>query len=102
MTFVPALKESEIPEGEVRKANIGKREFAIIRKDGRFFCIEGLCTHEGGPLGEGTLNDRQLVCPWHEGRYDIETGEADPDTDWVTNAKTFPAKVEQGTVLIDV
>jgi nitrite reductase/ring-hydroxylating ferredoxin subunit len=102
MTFVPALKESEIPEGEVRKAIIGKREFAIIRKDGRFFCIEGLCTHEGGPLGEGTLNDRQLVCPWHEGRYDIETGEADPDTDWITNAKTFPAKVEQGTVLIDV
>jgi len=56
----------------------------------------------GGPLGEGTLEGDELVCPRHEGRYNIRTGEANPDTDSVRNTKIFPTKVEDGYVWIDV
>ena len=101
MTFQKAIKESEIPPGKVGKAKIGKKEFAIIHVGTAFYSVDGTCTHEGGPLGEGTLDDGKLVCPWHEGRYDYRTGAADPETDWVTDVKSYPTKAEGGFVWID-
>ncbi len=102
MAFEKAIKESELPQDGVATAVIGNRDFAIVRKGGKFYCMDGLCTHEGGPLGEGALQDGMLVCPWHEGRYLPEDGTADPETNWVTDAKTFPTKVEGGYVWIDL
>ena len=102
MAFQKALPESEVPEGQVHKAKVGTREFAIIRLDGAFYCIDGVCTHEGGPLGEGTLEGGQLVCPLHEGRFDPKTGQADPETDWVTDVKAYKTKVEDGYLWIDL
>ena len=102
MTFQRTLKDADVPEGAVRKATIGNREFAIVRMDNAFHCLDGLCTHEGGPLGEGSLDGRYLVCPWHEGRYDVSTGEADPETDWVTDIETFSLKRDGGDLYIDL
>jgi nitrite reductase (NADH) small subunit len=101
MTFQKALEESQVAEGKVHKARIGKKEFALIRMGDAIYCIDGVCSHEGGPLGEGSLDNGELVCPWHEGRYDVKTGAADPDTDWVTDVTSYPTKVEDGYVWID-
>jgi nitrite reductase/ring-hydroxylating ferredoxin subunit len=101
MAFQKALQESEIPVGQVGKAKIGKKDFAIIHVSQGFFCIDGTCSHEGGPLGEGSLDNGELVCPWHEGRYNYETGAANPETDWVTDVKSYKTKVEAGYVWID-
>ncbi len=101
MAFQKALKESEVTEGKVHKAKVGKKEFALVRLDGGIYCLDGVCTHEGGPLGEGTLDHGELVCPWHEGRYDVKTGAANPETDWVTDVKSYKTKVEAGYVWID-
>ena len=101
MAFQKALKESEVPEGKVAKAKVGKKEFAVVLLGGAYYCIDGICTHEGGPLGEGTLVGEELVCPWHEGRFDPKTGTADPETDWVTDVKSYKTKVEEGYVWID-
>jgi nitrite reductase/ring-hydroxylating ferredoxin subunit len=102
MAYAKALKASDVPEGGVAKAAVNGREIAIVNRGGAFFALDGICTHEAGPLGEGTLDGDELVCPWHEGRYRLETGEANPDTDWVTDIKVFPAKVEGGFVWVDV
>ena len=102
MTFQKALRASEVPEGSVAKAVVNKRELAIVRWAGKFYALDGVCTHEGGPLGEGTVDGEELVCPWHEGRYNIATGEANPETDWVIDIKSFTVKVEEGYVWVDV
>ena len=101
MTFQKALKESEVPEGKVAKAKIGIKEFAVVRLGGAFYCIDGTCSHEGGPLGEGTLEDGELVCPLHEGRFDPKTGTANAETDWVTDVKAYPTRTEGGYIGID-
>jgi nitrite reductase/ring-hydroxylating ferredoxin subunit len=102
MAFAKALKVSDVPAGGVAKATVNKREIAIVNRGGDFFALDGVCTHEAGPLGEGALDGDELVCPWHEGRYRIDTGEASPDTDWVTDIKSFPVKVEGGYVWVDL
>lgn len=102
MVFQQVLKESEVPEGKVAKAKVGKREFAVIRLGGAIYCIDGVCSHEGGPLGEGSLEGGELVCPLHEGRFDVKTGAASPETDWVTDVTSYKAKAEDGFVWIDI
>jgi naphthalene 1,2-dioxygenase system ferredoxin subunit len=101
MAFQKALQEAAVTEGKVHKAKVGKKEFALVRMGGVVYCIDGICTHEGGPLGEGTLDDGELVCPLHEGRFDFKTGTANPETDWVTDVKSYKTKVEDGYVWID-
>jgi nitrite reductase/ring-hydroxylating ferredoxin subunit len=32
------------------------------------------CSHRGGPLSEGTLEQSCVVCPWHGSRFDVRTG----------------------------
>ncbi len=102
MAYAKALKTTDVPEGGVAKATVNTRELAILRWQGQFYALDGICTHEGGPLGEGTIQEDELVCPWHEGRYKIVSGEADPETDWVTDIRSFPTKVEGGFVWVDV
>lgn len=102
MAFTKALRVSDVPEGSVAKAVVNEREIAIIHSGGSFYALDGICTHEAGPLGEGTLDGEELVCPWHEGRYSVRTGEANPETDWVTDVRSFPVKVEDGHVWVDI
>lgn len=102
MAFEKAIKDSDVHEGKVHKAKIGKKEFALVRLQDGVYCIDGICTHEGGPLGEGTMSDGWLVCPWHEGHFNPKTGETDPETDWVTPVKAHRTKVEGGYIWIEV
>lgn len=102
MGFEKALRVDDVPEGGVAKAVVNARELAIVRSGGIFYALDGICTHEAGPLGEGTLDGEELVCPWHDGRYAIRTGEANPETEWVTDIQSFPVKVEDGYVWVDV
>ncbi|HLE55004.1 MAG TPA: Rieske (2Fe-2S) protein [Thermoplasmata archaeon] len=64
ITFQKAVKEPDLGEDGIARAVIGKKEFAIVRKGGSFYGMDGICTHGGGPLGEGTLREGMLVCPW--------------------------------------
>jgi ferredoxin-NADP reductase len=57
--------------------------------------MDSVCSHEGGPLEEGTLENYALVCPWHQGVFDIRTAKASPDTDWVTDLKSYTVIVDE-------
>ncbi|MCI4371419.1 MAG: Rieske 2Fe-2S domain-containing protein [Thermoplasmata archaeon] len=102
MVFQKAIRAADIPDGAVAGAVVNKRDLAIIRRGDVFYALDGTCTHEAGPLGEGSLDGDELVCPWHEGRYKIASGEANPDTDWVRDITSYPVKVEDGYVWVDV
>jgi 3-phenylpropionate/trans-cinnamate dioxygenase ferredoxin component len=67
-------KVSEIPAGAVRTFTVGGRSLAVANVGGNFYAIDNLCTHDGGPLGEGTLADSQVECPRHGARFDLTTG----------------------------
>lgn len=102
MAFTKAIPTADVPEGGVASAMVNDRLIAILNQGGTFYALDGVCPHEGGPLGEGTIEGDELVCPWHEGRFRVESGEANPDTDWVTDIPSFPVKVEGGFVWVDL
>ena len=67
---------SDIPEGEVRVVECDGRSLALSNIDGELFAIDNVCTHDGGPLGEGRLRQGRVICPRHGAAFDARTGRA--------------------------
>ena len=64
-TLVKVASKSEIGPGGAIKAEINGREIAIFNIDGNFYAIDDTCIHRGGPLSEGSVEDKIVTCPWH-------------------------------------
>ncbi len=74
--FHKVAKLADIPEGQAKVYEVAGRRLAVCRADDGCFAIDDICTHDGGPLGEGELVDHQIECPRHGARFDIRTGKA--------------------------
>ena len=84
----------EIPPGTHKLVPIGRHGVGVYNVNGNFYAIANYCPHEGGPLGEGTIEGGRLVCPWHAYAFDVKTGSTDEDPD--VKADVLEAKVENG------
>ena len=67
---------SDVSEGEVRVVECGGRSLALSNVDGELFAIDNVCTHDGGPLGEGRLRNGRVICPRHGAAFDARSGRA--------------------------
>jgi len=74
MGFLRAAKASEIPTGTIREVQVNGKAVAIANVEGKFYAINSICLHRGGPLGEGSLDGHIVTCPWHGWEYDVTTG----------------------------
>jgi 3-phenylpropionate/trans-cinnamate dioxygenase ferredoxin subunit len=75
-TFYAVADLSELPEGERMFVNIGDENIVIFNIAGKLYAIGDVCTHDGGPLGEGELEDHQVICPRHGASFDVRNGKA--------------------------
>ena len=65
----------DVPADGGLVVEIGGDEIAIFRLDDGFHALDNVCTHQGGPLGEGKLENGCVYCPWHGHGFDVRTGE---------------------------
>ncbi|MEM7271523.1 MAG: thiamine pyrophosphate-dependent enzyme [Actinomycetota bacterium] len=75
------LDHDELPEGRVTTVTIGHHTLAVTHHDGKYGCLDNHCPHQGGPLGEGSIEGGHLRCPWHGYDYDPLTGKPPPPFD---------------------
>ena len=69
------VSPEDVPdEGRVRSVIVDGRSIALTRCGGRLGALENHCPHQGGPLGEGSIEQGLLRCPWHGYDYDPVTG----------------------------
>jgi 3-phenylpropionate/trans-cinnamate dioxygenase ferredoxin subunit len=99
--FVTIAKKDDIPAGEVRVFKVNGKELAVAHTVDGFFAIDDVCTHDGGPLGEGYLEDSQIECPRHGARFDIKTGKA-ITLPAVIGVNAYPTRVEGDEVQVEV
>lgn len=59
------LASDELPPGRVTTVTVGRRSLAVSNSDGAYGAIDNHCPHQGGPLGEGSIEQGWLRCPWH-------------------------------------
>ncbi|REK15746.1 MAG: non-heme iron oxygenase ferredoxin subunit [Planctomycetota bacterium] len=100
-SWTPLARVSDCPPGTAKELVAGDRVIALFRVDDDTFCaLDGVCPHQGGPLGKGTLDGCVVTCPWHGWQFDVCTGENQINRQIVQ--PWFDVRVEDGWVLIDL
>ena len=76
MPFNEVAKTTDVPDPGKITVEVDDRLVVLIHAGGSWYCIDDVCTHDGGPLGEGPLVDGAIACPRHGAKFDIKTGAA--------------------------
>jgi 3-phenylpropionate/trans-cinnamate dioxygenase ferredoxin subunit len=72
--FILVASREEVPPGTRKLIDFDYVSVMLINLGGQFYCIEDVCTHDGGPLGEGDIEGCAIECPRHGARFDIRDG----------------------------
>lgn len=91
----------ELDEDLPTAVSVGDTMIALYLVDGDVFATSDVCTHEFAQLSDGFVEDGVIECPLHQARFDCRTGAclAGPAE---ADVQTFPVKVEDGRVLVQV
>ena len=73
-TSMYACRVDDVPLGEGRAITLDGRRIAIFRAADGWYALDAVCPHRGGPLADGILCDRAVICPLHERRYALAGG----------------------------
>jgi pyruvate oxidase len=93
-----ALALDELPEGRVKPVTIGTTTLAMTHHDGRYGALDNRCPHQGGPLGEGTIENGWLRCPWHGWDYCPHDGR--PPGGFDDAVTSYPVEVREDGVWV--
>ncbi|MCZ6801960.1 MAG: Rieske 2Fe-2S domain-containing protein [Nitrospirae bacterium] len=72
--IVPIMSVDELTPGKARSIKVKGKNIAIFNVAGKFFAINNICPHKGGPLGKGRLKGHVVNCPWHDLQFDVRSG----------------------------
>jgi thiamine pyrophosphate-dependent acetolactate synthase large subunit-like protein/nitrite reductase/ring-hydroxylating ferredoxin subunit len=92
------LDLDELPEGRVKTVAAGRHSLAMTHFDGQYGALDNRCPHQGGPLGEGSIENGMLRCPWHGYDYCPLTG----DSPFGDTVRTFPVESRADGVYVGV
>ena len=59
----------------MKEVQVGSENICVVNVEGKYYAIDNICTHEGDPLADGTLEGYGVECPWHNSKFDVRTGE---------------------------
>lgn len=99
--FVKIAQTTDLPDPGKQYFEVDERLVVLFHVDGEFYCLEDVCTHDGGPLGEGKLEGNTIACPRHGAKFDITNGKAltMPATE---DTLAYRVKVEGTDVLVEL
>ncbi len=102
MPTVEVLQLAELAEGEVRAVSVeGYPLLAVYNLGGEIYATDDLCTHGNASLAEGDIEGDEIICPFHEGSFDIRTGEA-VGPPCMVPIRTYPASVVDGAIRVEL
>lgn len=98
--WIQVAKVSDITPGSGKEVMAGPNIVALFHVGDRFFALDGICPHAGGPLGEGALTGEVVTCPWHGWQFNVTTGHhcLNPRI----QHRTFPVEVRGDEIFIDI
>jgi nitrite reductase (NADH) small subunit len=100
--WVGVTQIENIPLREGRAVRVAGHDIAIFNVGDRFLAVENKCPHRSGPLADGIVSGRTVVCPLHAWKVDLETGQVTNCPEENPCVKTFPAAVRDGVVMLEL
>jgi nitrite reductase/ring-hydroxylating ferredoxin subunit len=97
--FVKVAETKDVQASQMKAVDVNGERVCVANVEGRYYAIGNVCTHMGGPLAEGKLEEHVVQCPWHGSRFDIRTGEVvRPPA--MRPEPTYEVKEENNNILI--
>lgn len=91
----------QIPPGSGKEFTVGDRVIAVFRTaEGKLFATQAWCPHANGHLADGALGARRIICPQHQWKFDLETGQcvgSEP-----ARLKTYSVEEREGQIWCDL
>lgn len=98
--WIPLANVADCPPGHGLELVASDRLVALYNVDGEFYALDGVCPHQGGPLGKGTLQGCVVTCPWHGWQFDVRDGQSQLNPR--LQQPRFDVRVEGDTVMINL
>ena len=99
-TRIKLCSADEVAVGAALKVETGDLVLAVFNVDGQFYVTDDACTHGPGSLSEGYIEDDVVECNFHNGQFNIRTGEV-VGPPCMVPVKTYPVTVIEGRVTIE-
>src|SRR5262245_10967226 len=99
-TRIKLCSTDEVAVGSAIRVETGELALAVFNVDGEFYVTDDNCTHGPGLLSEGFVEGDVVECPFHNGQFNIKTGEV-VSPPCMVPIKTYKTFVENGRVLIE-
>jgi len=75
LDYIKVAELSDIPEaGDLMFVEVDGEPICLANANGDICAFTDTCTHIGGPLSEGELDDDVITCPWHGAQFNVHTG----------------------------
>ena len=100
-TWVEVGLIQDVPPGHAARVEIDDVPVAIFNVDGEFYVMDDNCTHGPGSLSDGYIEGDVVECNFHNGQFNIRTGEV-VSPPCMIPMKTYPTAVENGKVVIEI
>ncbi len=94
------LDLEELPEGRVKSVTAGVKTLAMTHVEGQYGALDNKCPHQGGPLGEGSIENCYLRCPWHGWDFDPLTGK--PPGGYDDGVRTYPVDIRDDGIYVAI
>jgi nitrite reductase/ring-hydroxylating ferredoxin subunit len=90
----------QIPRGEGRAFAVAGHQIAVFRKpDGSLRALSAVCTHQGGPLADGQIDNSVVLCPLHLNAFELDTG---CSTTGTAPLRTYPVDLDDDQIVVYV
>ena len=96
--FIKVLKAEDLPIGKSAIVLVDGQEIAVFNYKNEYFAILNKCPHKGGPLGEGRVQEGIVVCPNHEWRFELKTGNSMQNPEM--KVKIFPVRIKDEKIYV--
>jgi nitrite reductase/ring-hydroxylating ferredoxin subunit/uncharacterized membrane protein len=97
--FTPVLAMSELEDNQPRHVEANGYPVVLVKRNDQVFALTDLCTHAGGPLSEGTVENDCIRCPWHGSLFSMKTGEV-VEGPSVHCVRAFETRIRDGQIEI--
>ena len=98
-TWISVFSVDDTENGQHRVVDIDDTEVVIFKVDNDFFAIENVCSHDGGEIASGVLENGEIICPRHGARFCIKTGDVKSPPAY-EGVESYAVRIENNIVQI--
>lgn len=101
LEYVDISPADQLSDGERLFVEMGGKSIVLFNLAGKLFAIGDVCSHDNGPVGDGEIDENEIICPRHGARFDIHTGKA-TSLPALIDIPAYPVRVVEGMIQIGV